>query len=260
MFREILHLGPIHIYSYGFMQFLAFLGAILLAVKRCKRYQVDKNVIFDLAFWILIAGILGARFWYVIEHFDLYKNNPASIFYIWEGGLVIYGGLLLGFIAGWYYLNKHKLSFWTIADLVAPSITLGIFIGRIGCFLNGCCYGIPSEKLGIVFTDHSSCQLPPEAPVGTAVIPTQIYSSVSALFLTLFLLLVDRRKNQHGQTFSWLLIFYSIHRLAIDFLRHYEGKAVILKFLTLSQTLSVVLLIAGLITLWVRTRKAPAEN
>ncbi len=247
MFREIIQLGPIHIYTYGFMQFLAFIAGIFLSVKRAKKYEIDKNVIFDLAFWILIGGIAGGRIWYIIEHFSFYQNNLASIFYVWEGGLVISCGLLLGFITGFVYIKKNKLSFLELADIVSPAILLGIAIGRIGCFLNGCCYGMESDKLGIIFHDRSYCQLPTEVPSGIKVIPTQIYSSVSAFFFTVFLLLLDKRKKYYGETFSWLLVFYGVHRFSIDFLRFYEGKATLLKFITLSQALSIILILTGII-------------
>lgn len=249
MFREIVHIGPIHIYSYGLMQFLAFAVAIFVGIKRGKKYNIDKNTIFDLAFWVLIGGITGARIWYVIEHFKDYQDNLISIFQIWNGGLVIYGGLIFGFIFALIFIKKNKLNFWEIADTVSPSIFLGLFIGRIGCFLNGCCYGMESDTLGIIFHDYSNCQLYPDAPIGIAVIPTQIYSSISALFFFVYLMLLSRRVIRTGEVFSWLLIFYGVHRFSVDFLRHYDGKALILKYLTLSQTMSVFLIITGIIIL-----------
>lgn len=250
MFRLLLDLGPFKIYSYGFMQFLAFLAGILLATKRAKKRGVDTNVIYDLAFWILVGGILGGRLWYVLEHFGYFRENLLEILQVWHGGMVIYGGLFLGFLTGFIYIKKNKLSFLKIADIVSPSITLGLFIGRIGCFLNGCCYGIESDRFGILFHDYSNCNLIPDAPVGIKVIPTQLIMSASALFLTFFLLLIDKRNKIVGAVFSWLMILYGVHRFSIDFLRHYEGSALIFRHLSLSQVFSLLLLLTGTVFLF----------
>lgn len=249
MFRLLLDLGPIKIYSYGFMQFLAFLAGILLANKRASKNGVSPSLIYDLSFWVLIGGVAGGRLWYVFEHFDYYRANPFEIIQVWHGGMVIYGGLILGFLAGFIFLKKNKIGFLKIADIVAPSVTLGISIGRIGCFLNGCCYGIQSEKIGIVFHDYSNSGLIPDAPVGIKVIPTEIFMSISALLLTFYLLLLDRRKASQGETFCWLTIFYGVHRFSIDFLRHYEGFALIFKYITLSQFFSLLLIATGIVLL-----------
>lgn len=256
MFRLLIDLGPFKIYSYGFMQFIAFLAAILLANKRAKKYGLDPNTVYDLAFWTLIGGIAGGRIWYVIEHFGYFKDNLLEALQVWHGGMVIYGGLFLGFLCGLIFIKKKGLSFLKVADVVSPSITLGIFIGRIGCFLNGCCYGIQSDRFGIVFHDYSNCSMIPDAPVGVKVIPTQIIMSLSALLLTFFLLLVDKKKKVIGETFSWLLVFYGTHRFSIDFLRHYEGSALVFRYLSLSQVFSALLIITGVsLLIYLRSKK-----
>ncbi|MBN2363202.1 prolipoprotein diacylglyceryl transferase [candidate division WOR-3 bacterium] len=250
MFRLLLDLGPFKIYSYGFLQFLAFLAGILLATKRAKKRGVDTNVVYDLAFWILVGGILGGRLWYVLEHFGYFRENFWEVLQVWHGGMVIYGGLFLGFLTGFIYIKKNKLGFLKIADIVSPSITLGLFIGRIGCFMNGCCYGVESDRFGILFHDYSNCNLIPDAPVGTKVIPTQLIMSASALFLTFFLLLIDKRNKIVGAVFSWLMILYGVHRFSIDFLRHYEGSALIFRHLSLSQVFSLLLVLTGTVFLF----------
>jgi phosphatidylglycerol:prolipoprotein diacylglycerol transferase len=150
MYQILFHIPftniPIH--GYGFMLFLAFIGCTLLAMYLARKQGIAADKIQDLALWLFVSGILGARLVYVIQYWDQFKNNTMGVFAIWDGGLVFYGsaiGGLLGFM-GYYrsVMKPAKIRFWQMADIVAPCAALGLCLGRIGCLLNGCCYGGPA--------------------------------------------------------------------------------------------------------------------
>jgi prolipoprotein diacylglyceryltransferase len=131
----------IPIYGFGMMLFVAFLLCTWLAGRRAQKAGIAPEHIQDLAIWLFVGGILGARLTFL-----LVNHRPLWEFYrIWDGGLVLYGsvgGGLVGYVLAYYFiLRKHGISTWKVADVLAPSIALGIGLGRIGCLLNGCCYG-----------------------------------------------------------------------------------------------------------------------
>ncbi len=136
----------IPIYGYGFMLFLAFVLCTVLAARLAAREGVPREAIQDLAIWLFIAGIIGARITFMIQYRDQISGNWLLAFFrIWEGGLVFYGSAIGGvvgyFLAYRFVLSKYKISHWKMADIIAPCVALGLCLGRVGCLLNGCCYG-----------------------------------------------------------------------------------------------------------------------
>jgi len=141
MRQVLLWLGPLPIYGFGAMLFVTFVACYILLGRRAEREGIRKQFIHDLAIWIFVAGIIGARIVFMIQY-----QVPLQDFYkVWEGGLVFYGsaiGGLVGFLLGWWFIiRKHGIDVWVLADVIAPAIALGLALGRIGCLLNGCCYG-----------------------------------------------------------------------------------------------------------------------
>lgn len=134
---------PIH--GYGFMLFLAFIACLILAMRLSRMQKIPVEVVQDLAIWLFIPGIIGARLMFVWTELGYFLQHPLKIFFVWDGGLVFYGsaiGGLVGFVLAYFKLLRPKgISAWKMADVVAPCIVLGLAIGRIGCLLNGCCYG-----------------------------------------------------------------------------------------------------------------------
>jgi phosphatidylglycerol:prolipoprotein diacylglycerol transferase len=132
--------------GYGVMLLLGVGSAIGLAVYRARRLGLDPEMIYGLAFWLFIMGILGARMFYVIEYWSQYQRDNLldtlkGMINITQGGLVVYGSLFGGGLALWLFVRKHYLPGLALADLIAPSVMLGVALGRIGCFFNGCCFG-----------------------------------------------------------------------------------------------------------------------
>jgi len=188
----IAKIGPFTIYSYGIMVAIAFLFGIFIARREAVRKNIKPGLVYDLGFYLLIGSIIGARIYYIL-FFGLkdFLAEPASIFKVWQGGLAIHGGIFGGIITGIIFSNARKISFWALADLIAPSIILGQAIGRIGCYLNGCCYGINNQ-------------------------PTQIYELI--LDFIGFLLLWGLRKKIRfkGGLFLLYLMTYSVIRIIVS--------------------------------------------
>jgi phosphatidylglycerol---prolipoprotein diacylglyceryl transferase len=137
MFPILAKFADITIHTYGVMLALGFLLAILAAMRHARRTGLDPNLVLDLAFYILIAGLLGSRLFYVAGNWDDFRNNPVEILMFWRGGLVYYGGLIFAFGVGVWYIKRNRLDFPRIADLLAPSIAIGQTLGRLGCFSAG---------------------------------------------------------------------------------------------------------------------------
>lgn len=153
--RQILFTIPLHtwfgifwdipIHGYGFMLFLAFVVALLLALRLARAQGISADVVQDLAIYLFIPGIIGARLVFVLTELNFFLTNPWRIIAVWDGGLVFFGsaiGGVVGYILGFYRILKPRgISPWKMADIAAPCIAAGLFLGRLGCLLNGCCYG-----------------------------------------------------------------------------------------------------------------------
>lgn len=247
MFPVILRLGSLNIYSYGLMLFISFLVGIKIVEQRAKKFGVEPKKVTDLALVVLIAVVIGARLLYVIFHFSEFKDDLIGIIAFWRGGLaglMFYGGLVFAILAGIFYCQKQKLPLLKMFDAVAPAIVLGEFFTRIGCFLNGCCFGKPTKSfLGIVF--------PLNSPAGytfkhTPIHPTQLYSALTGLSLFVVSLVLEKKRLKAGVLFFVILALYSLYRFLIDFVRYYEDSG---NFL-INQAISLVLIIVALIMIW----------
>jgi len=230
MHPVLFKLGPLTIYSYGVMVALGFIIALTLA--RCEAGRIGKiepAKVIDLGFYLLLSGIIGARITYVLLNIKEYLNNPLEIFMLSHGGLVFYGGFVCSVLTAGFLLKKWKISFWRMADLLAPYLALGHSIGRIGCFLNGCCYGRKTSlPLGMNFPDLPG-----------SVHPTQLYSSLILLCIFLILRFLQPRFTRDGRIFLLYICLYSGLRFFIEFLRG-DNPAVLFS-LTFSQVLSALL-------------------
>ena len=210
------YLGSLPIRAYGVMMALAFLAGLFTATRRARLVNVPSETIADITMWLMLGSIVGARFVYVTTYWQQeFANQPRSeIFMIQHGGLVFYGGLIGATLAGISFLAWKKLPIWKIADILAPSIALGSVFGRIGCLLNGCCYGYACELPWAIHfpADH--------ATGGVAVHPTEIYDALLNMILYLALACGFRRKKFDGQIFALYLLGYAIFRSLAE---HFRG-------------------------------------
>ena len=215
MYPILIEFGFFKIFTYGLLVATGFLVAILLASSRAEKEGLDSQKVLDLCFYVMVSALLGARLLYVIVEYRYFLDSPLEIFKFWKGGLVFYGGLILGVLISLWYLKRNQMPMWKTADLLAPSIALGQLIGRWGCFFAGCCYGKKTDVAwGITFTDPRSL-----APLEISLHPTQVYLSLNAVFIFIFLMWLSKRKVFDGQILWSYGILYSIGRFLIEYFR-----------------------------------------
>ncbi|OGP51921.1 MAG: prolipoprotein diacylglyceryl transferase [Deltaproteobacteria bacterium RBG_13_43_22] len=215
MFPILFHLGGFTVYSYGLFIAIGFLLGIGLALKGARQKGIPNEKILDLSFYIILSAILGARILYGLIHYPRYLEHPLDFFKVWEGGLVFYGGLILSFLTGFWFIRKQKLPFWETADLLAPSIAIGQVFGRLGCFAAGCCFGQETNRIwGVTFTHPDSL-----APTGIALHPTQLYESLIALIIFFILWFLKDRPGFSGRILLYYLFLYGLGRWALEFFR-----------------------------------------
>ncbi len=252
MHPVLFKLGPLTIHTYGFFIAVGFLIGLGLAIRQAKKEGVPSNSILDLGFYILLAAIIGSRLFFVLINFSHYMKKPLDIFKIWEGGLVFYGGVLLAVPTVLWYVRKNNLGIWNTADIFAPSIAIGHAFGRLGCFAAGCCYGKIAESLpwSIIFTDPE-CLAPTNIPLH----PTQLYESSGEFINFLLLLAVRKNKAFNGQLFMTYLLLYSVLRFIVEFFRGDVGRGFVFYNLSVSQGISILMFLIGVIGLILLKRR-----
>ncbi len=232
----------VHPPTYGLLLALAFAVGYMEALRRAHKLH-DKQIkhVENLFLVTLIASVVGSRLFHVLfEEFDYYADHPGKIFAVWEGGYTFYGAALMGLLFIYLYARRHHLDYAYYGDIAAPTTALGLFIGRLGCFAAGCCWGRPTKMpWGVVFNDPNSfCTLR-----GIAVHPTQLYESFGSLMLYFYLTWLFRRRKYVGQIFVHGLIGYALLRFAIEFFRGDDYRGYIFNgALSYSQLVSLFLI------------------
>lgn len=245
----LIQIGEFGIPSYGVMLAVSFLVAILFVKRAAKHFDISPVIIENLAFYVMLGVIVGGRLLYAVFHWQQYAHDLLGILRIWEGGMMFYGGFIGGLFAGSLYLNRQQISVLVLGDIVAPAVALGQFFTRIGCFLNGCCFGTPSElPWAIKFPDNCVAGGSPVADF--TLHPTQIYASLFGLALFFFLKSRLYRPHKTGEIFSLYLIFSGIFRFSVDFIRYFEDSA----NFWINQIIALVLVLIGSI-IFVRSFK-----
>jgi phosphatidylglycerol:prolipoprotein diacylglycerol transferase len=256
MFPDLISIGPFTIHTYGFFVAVGFAVGILTAVKVGKTQGVPSQQVMDMAFVMIVWAIIGSRLFYVLINFSYYKAHPLDIIKIWQGGLVFSGGLVATAAAMWWYLRRHRLSFWSTGDLWAPSLALGQAIGRFGCFMAGCCYGRPTgSSWGVVFTHPQTL-----APLNIPLYPTQMFESVSGFAVFLALIFLHGKKKFEGQVFLWYLILHSTARLFVERFRGDERGLIPGTEMSATQLLATLILVGSVVVLLILRSRWERKN
>ncbi len=250
-------LGSFPVHWYGVMIALAFLAGLWTATGRARRENISGERISDITLWLMAGGILGARIVYVATYWkEEFADQPFSeIFMIQHGGLVYYGGLIGAALAGSIYIRWKKMPLWKTADVFAPSIALGNVFGRIGCLLNGCCFGqvcaapwaISFPNGSYAWQQHYQQGRVGEHDLSLPVHPTQIYDALLNLVVYIFLAWLFRHKKFDGQVFPTYLLCYAVTR---SFVEYFRGDYTDLHYhlgLTPAQWISVPIFVTGLV-------------
>lgn len=249
MIPELFNIGPFSVNSFGLMMVCCFMSAWRLLYLRLKGAGYNPEHAESMVFWAALGGIFGARLLYILANFNGFLADPTSYIFT-AAGFVFYGGLIGGFLAVVFYLRKHSLPFFKMADLVAPSLALGYGVGRIGCHLAGDGdYGGPtnlpwsfSYNLGVVATEP-----------GVMVHPSPVYESVAALLIAVLLVKLASKwtKTNPGRLFGLYLILMSVERFLVEFVR-VEPK--VLFGLSQAQVIAPFLLAFGLFFFYRRNK------
>jgi phosphatidylglycerol:prolipoprotein diacylglycerol transferase len=237
---------PVHLYAV--MIATGFLMAVWLAVRHAERLGYDRDLILDLAWWMLVSGLVGSRiafiavnwdqYWYpcfdVAKFNQLHPDDAISapdclrLVRFWNGGLVFLGGMIGSLLTFWWFVRREKLKVLPLADAIIPYVGIGQFFGRFGCLAAGCCWGKRTDlPWGIRFPgnsmesdqQHKLGLLKSAAETALPIHPTQLYDALAGLLLFAILIFIRQRKRYHGQVLVWWLLLYSVFRSTIEVFR-----------------------------------------
>jgi phosphatidylglycerol:prolipoprotein diacylglycerol transferase len=240
MYPRLFELGPLSVYSYGVLLAAAYLAGLRLAIVRGRARGLDSARILDLGICIIVSALIGAKLLLVATELPRFVSSPSELWEVARSGGVFYGGLILALAVALGFIRYTGLPLWTTCDVFAPGVALGHIIGRLGCFLAGCCYGRPTSlPWGITFTDPFVA-----ANVGTPLNiplhPTQLYEAAAELVILVLLLATERRGRVFaGRTFWLYMLLYAISRYVIEAFRGDPRGAV--GIVSTSQFISVLL-------------------
>ena len=240
----IINLGIIEIRWYSVLILLGFILGYYLVINKCKQENIDKTLISDLCFYLIIVSILGARIYYCIFEWKYYINNPIDIIKIWEGGLAIHGGVIAGIIFIYFYTKKKKLEFLKLLDIFAPSLVLGQAIGRWGNFFNGEAYGPITT-----FENLKNLHIPKFIIDGMYIggnyhVPTFFYESIGCLIIFIILIILRNKKSTKiGIITSIYFILYGLVRFFIEGLR---TDSLMLFNIKGAQLISIIMILIGI--------------
>jgi phosphatidylglycerol:prolipoprotein diacylglycerol transferase len=260
------------LHTYGVAIAVAFLVAIFVGTRTAARSGEDPDKVRDLCFWLLVSSLVGARLVFLATNVPDYvrlcreENDCFRALRVWEGGLVFYGGFFAALAVAVYYTRRHAMNFWRTADILAPSVALGHFFGRLGCFAAGCCWGkeasgtalhwaarFPSESLA--FQDYvARGALPDGAQVTPPLHPVQLYEALGELGLFFALSLLGRRKRWDGQVLVAWLLGYAALRFTVELYRGDAARKFVVGALSTSQAIAVAAALFGCLLWWWRSR------
>lgn len=248
----IIDLGVIQLPTFYLV--ISFTASLILLVihKQTENYRIqDRKFIFDLLIVVMVCGFFGARIFHIFyEEFDFYAAFPLETFKFWKGGFIYYGGFIAGLISAIVFCYQNKQNFWTWTDFFSPYIGLAYALGRIGCFLQGCCYGLYCEWPWAVRHLH----------------PTQLYMCIADIMLVLFLIrfktwaLINQKKfysrifKFDGSFFLFWIFGHAFNRFMIEFLRNDDRGAIILDY-SISQWISLLVMLTALVTYYLKYKK-----
>jgi phosphatidylglycerol:prolipoprotein diacylglycerol transferase len=228
-------LGPFPVYSYGTLAALAYGIAIFLMVRRAPALGLSRHMVTDISIGMLVSGIIGARVLYILLNSGYYLQRPFEMLLLYKGGLVWYGGFFAGVASGIWMTRKDPDGFWPFADLAAPYLALAQGIGRLGCFLNGCCFGVPAPShfpLHVIFPSEDIVRH-----------PTQLYAAFFLIVIFMILRLCQEKRRFGGEIFLLYCVLTSFKRFLVEFLRGDNPR--ILCGLTFSQLVAIFVFVVA---------------
>lgn len=259
MFPVLLKYGPIQIFTYGFFLALAFLSAIYLSTQEAKRQGLNPARFYDLCFYIVLGAIVGSRMLYVFLELPTFVTHPLKIFALWEGGLVFHGGLVMALAVAFYYMRRHAIPWRQAFDSLAVGMPVGQVLGRVGCFMAGCCYGAPSSLAwAVTFTNPESL-----CPIRESLHPSQLYEALLLLGVFGIIYRLRTRKRFQGQMVLTYFTLAGLVRFGTEFVRHpgdYRGP-IFWAGMPLTQVIALgIAVLSGVLLFWFWQRSSPAKK
>ena len=239
-----LDLGIVQIHWYSFILFLAFFLSGSLAILEGEKWNIPKDFMINLFFYIVIFGLVGARFWYVIFNWDYYSVNISSIIKVWEGALAIHGGILFSLLFTIFYARKYKIRVLRLLDILVVSLFLGQAIGRWGNFMNGEAHGAVTSLAHLQSMHLPQFIIDGMYIDGNYYIPTFLYESIFC-FIGFIVLLIFRhlKYTKIGQTTALYLIMYGIERFIVEGMR---TDSLMISNFKVAQVISVIFVLSGI--------------
>jgi phosphatidylglycerol---prolipoprotein diacylglyceryl transferase len=254
MYPVLFSFGPLRIFTYGFLLAIAFLCSMYMAGREAERRGGRAGQIYDLSFYSILGALIGSRVLDVILKWDYFSAQPMEIFMIWKGGLAFQGGLLFGVLTMLWYIYRHQMPLWTTMDIMALAVPLGQCIGRLGCFMAGCCFGQECHLPWAVTFNHPDTL----GPLGVPVHPTQLYESFLSLGVFAVLLWLRHRQRFPGQILGTYFLLAGVVRFFVEFFRGDERGPVLLLGMPSTQVIALGLIAGSVILLLWRSRAAQA--
>lgn len=261
---DLFHIGGVILRWYGLLIALAVLIGVNLSIGLAKKRHMNGEAIGDLAIWLVVAAIPCARLYYVLFKWEDYRNNLGDVFAVWKGGIAIHGAIIGGVLATLIFAKIRKIDFWSLADVVAPSVALGQAIGRWGNFFNSEAFGAPTNLPWKLYIPSS--RRPPEFLDVEYFHPTFLYESLwnlgvfGMLMLLFFRSLSARKPLKNGTLFLLYLVLYSLGRVWIEALR---TDSLMFGGLKMAQVISLTGMAigsAGLVWLYRHRSKVPVDS
>lgn len=255
--------GPWSLHTYGVLLAVAFLLSLWLAATRARRAGLDAQRITDLGVWSLLAGLAGAKLLLLAVDWRYYSGNPRELLSIFQSGGVFYGGLIAGTLAAFVFLRRHALPGWITADVIAPAVVLGQAVGRLGCLAAGCCWGKATQISWAVTYHDQYANRQVGTPLYLPLHPTQVYESIFASLILLYLLWLTPRKKFNGQVFLSYVGLYSLLRFTLEYFRGDAARGTLFGgTLSTSQFIALLLLagVAFLVPYLLRTQRVGSEQ
>ena len=232
------------IYSYGVMAALGFMAGLLTWAWLGRHENRPPGFATDLGFWLMASGIVGSRLAYVFANWTYYRDNLIEIVRIDQGGLIFYGGFLLACVVLVLFARHHRVPLWHLADFAIPALAIGHGLGRVGCFLNGCCYGRPAGTAFCGIAYPPVCE-PGKLFPGVPLFPVQIIEAAGLLVIWAVLLFAYPRRKKDGAVFALYLLLYPPVRFGLEYLRGDERQSWFA--LDVAQVTSIALFLAGVL-------------
>jgi phosphatidylglycerol:prolipoprotein diacylglycerol transferase len=241
--------------SYGVFLAIAFLTGYYLALKKAVKLKIDPVHIENLFILCIFSALLGSRIFHVVfEELSYYSKHPVKIFMVWEGGYTFYGALLGCLLSVYLYCKIKKISYLDIMDILSPSCTLGLGIGRVGCFLAGCCWGKKTDMpWGVRFSNPESFTLDHVNYLH----PSQLYEAFGSWLIFLFVSWRFQKRHYKGQIFFESLALYSILRFLVEYFRGDEYRGYVFHgLMSNSQFVSIMILPFALLGMVIYANKS----